>query len=192
MNKLILTAILFTVFACVKEKKEEKSIYYFLQKPTKELQESIAKEDQLENERLDSLKDIEDGEYINQYNLIFELYKSHQIIELRNVFDLYRTKSLEELRKIFPIDKDIILNMWNYRNLFQSKFSIINSRVSLGGGFDYLIIFKNEPDRIFQVWVYTGPKDVVRAFEELEFNKQERIEIIVDYKRLIEDTIHSI
>ena len=192
MNKLILLALLFTFFSCSEEKKKEKPIYYFLQKPTKELQESIAKEDQLEKERLDSLKAVEDKEYKNKYSLIFELYKTHQIIELRNVFDLYRTKRLEELRKIFPIDKDIVLNMWNNRNLFNSKFSIINSRVSLGGGFDYLIIFKKEPDRIFQVWVYTGTKDVVRAFEELEFNKQERIEILVDYKRLIEDTLHTI
>lgn len=192
MNKLILSALLFSVFACGEVNKKEKTIYYFLQKPTKELQESIAKEDLLTKERLDSLKAVEDKDYKNQYSLIFELYKTHQIIELRKVFDLYRTKNLEELRKIFPIDKDIVLNMWKNRNLYQSKFSIINSRVSLGGGFDYLIIFKNEPDQIYQVWIYTGTNDEVRAFEKLQLNKEVRKEVLINYKRLIEDTIYSI
>jgi hypothetical protein len=192
MNKLIKIFLVFTVFACEEQKKKEKPIYYFLQKPTKELQEIIAKEDQLDKERLDSLKSIEYKEYENQYSSIFKLYKTHQIIELRKIFNLYSTKSLAELRKLYPTDIELVTKMWKNRIIYKSNFIIINSRISLGGGFDYLIIFKNKPDQIYQVWIYSGTTDEVRAFEKLDLNKEERKEVLNNYKRLIEDTIHSI
>jgi hypothetical protein len=52
MNKLILLALLLTFFACGEEKKEERTIHYFLQKQPKINQDSL----KIENNKRDSIK----------------------------------------------------------------------------------------------------------------------------------------
>jgi hypothetical protein len=128
----------------------------------------------------------------DEYNQIFALYDTRDVKQLRITLDQYSEKSFKEIVTLYPDNIELVKTMYSYRGVFNSKFVIVGRSSNFGGGYNYYIIFKDKPDHIFSVWIYTEDNSEVRSFKDIEYTPKERKDVLTQHKYLVENLDHSI
>ncbi len=64
----------------------------------------------------------------------------------------------------------------------------------MAGGKEISIIFRDKPDKLFNVWVYklaTGNYDLREFWQNPGYSEDKMKEVLVQYKQLLDDKAHS-
>ena len=126
----------------------------------------------------------------SQYEELLNVYKNPFVLHLRTALNNYLNNSTVGINKlaIDGLDEMDCLNNYD-KTYFQSPFTVMTFSNHKGGGKVITILFKEKPDKIFDVWVYklSDGEYELRSFTKNQIIFSEINELINKYHCYIKD-----
>ena len=108
----------------------------------------------------------------------YAVYKNRDVRYLRSLFNDYLAGRRVQTGGRDRADEFTLLDTWN-KSYYKSKFIVLTFNKALGGGSQFSILFLDNPDRVFNVWVYpaAGEEPELRTFESAGRTEEEMVKI---------------